>query len=149
VLVALVFVIFVGGPLPNLYGVESTWLVEMFGSKRRFSFMTTVKEIGAVLSGGLGPILAATVVAAAGPGWIPVAAILMAYAAIGIAAGFFAPETRGRDLNAEADAFSAHGADDGGWTPGVVRSRLCGTGVQFHRLVGRSSLERMQHDGSH
>jgi MHS family metabolite:H+ symporter-like MFS transporter len=29
----------------------------------------------------------------------------MAYAAIGIVAGFFAPETKGRDLNAEADAF--------------------------------------------
>ena len=105
VLVALVFVVYVGGPLPNLYGVESTWLVEMFGSKRRFSFMTTVKEIGAVLSGGLGPILAAAVVAATGPGWIPVAGILMSYAAIGWVAGFFAPETRGRDLNAEADAF--------------------------------------------
>ncbi|UTT69128.1 MHS family MFS transporter [Arthrobacter sp. DNA4] len=105
VLVALVFVVYVGGPLPNLYGVESTWLVEMFGSKRRFSFMTTVKEIGAVLSGGLGPIIAASVVAMTGPGWIPVAGILMAYAAIGLAAGFFAPETKGRDLNAEADAF--------------------------------------------
>jgi hypothetical protein len=50
VLVALVFVIYIGGPIPNMYGVESTWLVEMFGSKRRFSFMTTVKEVGAVLS---------------------------------------------------------------------------------------------------
>lgn len=71
VLVALVFVIYIGGPIPNMYGVESTWLVEMFGSKRRFSFMTTVKEVGAVLSGGLGPILAAAVVAATGPGWLP------------------------------------------------------------------------------
>lgn len=103
-LVALVFVIYIGGPIPNMYGVESTWLVEMFGSKRRFSFMTTVKEVGAVLSGGLGPILAAAVVAATGPGWIPVAAILMSYAAIGWVAGYFAPETLGRDLNAEADA---------------------------------------------
>lgn len=104
-LVALVFVIFLGGPLPNMYGVESTWLVEMFGSKRRFSFMTTVKELGAALSGGLGPILAAAVVVATGPGWVPVAGILMSYAAIGWAAGLFAPETRGRDLNSEADAF--------------------------------------------
>jgi len=104
VLVALVFVIYIGGPIPNMYGVESTWLVEMFGSKRRFSFMTTVKEVGAVLSGGLGPILAAAVVAATGPGWLPVAGILMSYAAIGWVSGFFAPETRGRDLNAEADA---------------------------------------------
>ncbi|MEC5193276.1 MULTISPECIES: MFS transporter [unclassified Arthrobacter] len=105
VLVTLVFVIFLGGPLPNMYGVESTWLVEMFGSKRRFSFMTTVKELGAALSGGLGPILAAAVVVATGPGWVPVAGILMSYAAIGWAAGLFAPETRGRDLNSEADAF--------------------------------------------
>jgi MHS family metabolite:H+ symporter-like MFS transporter len=29
----------------------------------------------------------------------------MSYAAIGWVSGFFAPETRGRDLNAEADAF--------------------------------------------
>ncbi|KRE74409.1 MFS transporter [Arthrobacter sp. Soil762] len=104
VLVALVFVIYIGGPIPNMYGVESTWLVEMFGSKRRFSFMTTVKEVGSVLSGGLGPIIAAAVVAATGPGWLPVAAILMSYAAIGWISGYFAPETRGRDLNSEADA---------------------------------------------
>ncbi|WP_174776464.1 hypothetical protein [Cryobacterium mannosilyticum] len=63
-----------------------------------------MKEVGSVLSGGLGPIIAAAVVVATGPSWVPVAAIIMAYAAISLVSGYFAPEARGRDLNAEEDA---------------------------------------------
>ena len=44
------------------------------------------------------PIVAAAIVASAGPGWLPVAAIIMAYAAIGMIGGYFAPETKGRPL---------------------------------------------------
>ena len=58
IVIAAVFAIFVGGPLPNLYGVESSWLVELFGSKHRYTFMTTIKEVGSVVSGGLAPVIA-------------------------------------------------------------------------------------------
>ncbi|MEV0696906.1 MFS transporter [Saccharopolyspora sp. NPDC050389] len=104
VIIAIVFAVFVGGPLPNLYGVESPWLVEMFGAKHRYTFMSTVKEIGAVLSGGLAPILTAGVMAATAPAWWPIAVIMLAYAAIGVLGAWLAPETKDRDLAAETDA---------------------------------------------
>ncbi|WP_175460662.1 hypothetical protein [Arthrobacter sp. ok909] len=62
--------------------------------------MSAIKDFGAVLSCGLGPILAAAVVVATGPGWVPVAGILMSYSAIGWAAAFFAP-----DFISEDEAF--------------------------------------------
>lgn len=104
VLVACVFAVFVGGPLPNLYGVESSWLVELFGSKHRYTFMTTIKEIGSVVSGGLAPVIAAGLVAAITGTWWPVAIVLILFAACGLVGAWFAPETRGRDLTVEADA---------------------------------------------
>ncbi|WP_240372371.1 MFS transporter [Brevibacterium zhoupengii] len=104
VLIACVFAIFVGGPLPNLYGVESSWLVELFGSKHRYTFMTTIKEIGSVVSGGLAPVIAASLVAVITDSWWPVAIVLILFAGCGLVGAWFAPETRGRDLTTEADA---------------------------------------------
>lgn len=108
ILIACVFTIFVGGPLPNLYGVESSWLVELFGSKHRYTFMTTIKEIGSVVSGGLAPVIAAGLVAVITDSWWPVAIVLMLFAGCGLVGAWFAPETRGRDLTAEADAVDDH-----------------------------------------
>ncbi|WCE40685.1 MFS transporter [Brevibacterium sp. BDJS002] len=104
ILIACVFAVFVGGPLPNLYGVESSWLVELFGSKHRYTFMTTIKEIGSVVSGGLAPVIAASLVAVITDSWWPVAIVLILFASCGLVGAWFAPETRGRDLTAEADA---------------------------------------------
>lgn len=104
ILIAYVFAIFVGGPLPNLYGVESSWLVELFGSKHRYTFMTTIKEIGSVVSGGLAPVIAAGLVAVITDSWWPVAIVLILFAGCGLLGAYFAPETRGRDLTTEVDA---------------------------------------------
>ncbi|HCG54688.1 MFS transporter, partial [Brevibacterium sp.] len=104
VLIACVFAIFVGGPLPNMYGVESSWLVELFGSTHRYTFMTTIKEIGSVVSGGLAPVIAAGLVAVITDSWWPVAVVLILFAGCGLLGAYFAPETRGRDLTTEADA---------------------------------------------
>lgn len=104
VLIACVFAIFVGGPLPNMYGVESSWLVELFGSTHRYTFMTTIKEIGSVVSGGLAPVIAAGLVAVITDSWWPVAVVLTLFAGCGLLGAYFASETRGRDLTTEADA---------------------------------------------
>lgn len=104
ILIACVFAIFVGGPLPNMYGVESSWLVELFGSTHRYTFMTTIKEIGSVVSGGLAPVIAAGLVAVITDSWWPVAVVLILFAGCGLLGAYFAPETRGRDLTTEADA---------------------------------------------
>ena len=104
IVIAAVFAIFVGGPLPNLYGVESSWLVELFGSKHRYTFMTTIKEVGSVVSGGLAPVIAAALVAVITDSWWPVAIVLILFAGCGLLGALFAPETRGRDLTTEVDA---------------------------------------------
>lgn len=104
IVIAAVFAVFVGGPLPNLYGVESSWLVELFGSKHRYTFMTTIKEVGSVVSGGLAPVVAASLVAVITDTWWPVAIVLILFAGCGLLGALFAPETRGRDLTTEADA---------------------------------------------
>src|SRR5699024_812536 len=104
IVIAGVFAFFIAGPVPNLYGVESSWLVELFGSKHRYTFMTTIKEIGSAVSGGLAPVIAASLVAAITGTWWPVAVVLILFAACGLVGALAAPETRGRDLGSEADA---------------------------------------------
>lgn len=111
ILIACVFAIFVGGPLPNMYGVESSWLVELFGSKHRYTFMTTIKEIGSVVSGGLAPVIAAAFVAVITDSWWPVAVVLILFAGCGLLGAYFAPETRGRDLTTEVDAVDDRAED--------------------------------------
>lgn len=104
IIIAGVFAFFIAGPVPNLYGVESSWLVELFGSKHRYTFMTTIKEIGSAVSGGLAPVVAASLVAAIAGTWWPVALVLILFAGCGLVGALAAPETRGRDLNSENDA---------------------------------------------
>ena len=111
ILIAGVFAFFIAGPVPNLYGVESSWLVELFGSKHRYTFMTTIKEIGSTVSGGLAPVIAASLVAAITGTWWPVALVLILFAACGLVGALAAPETRGRDLNSEIDAIDEVAAD--------------------------------------
>lgn len=119
ILIAGVFAFFVGGPVPNLYGVESSWLVELFGSKHRYTFMTTIKEIGSTISGGLAAVIAAALVAVITDTWWPVAIVLMLFAGFGLVGAIAAPETRGRDLTMEEDAIDER-VKENVTTPAVV-----------------------------
>jgi MFS family permease len=83
-------------------GVQSAFLPELFGSRYRYTGVAIGRETSAAV-GGFGPFIAQGLLAATGS-FIPVVIYLMVVAAIGLGTAVWAPETRGRDLLAEADA---------------------------------------------
>jgi MFS transporter, MHS family, metabolite:H+ symporter len=61
------------------------------------------KEVGAILATAIGPVVAASLVAATGSWW-PIAAMLVVYSLITLVSAALAPEVRGRDLVRLEDA---------------------------------------------
>ena len=82
----------------GIFGVQAAYGVELFGVKNRYSKMAFAKELGSILSGGTAPLIATALLSGFGHWW-PVACYFVVMAAIGLITTFFAPETRGRDLN--------------------------------------------------
>lgn len=75
----------------------------IFGVKNRYTKMAFAKELGSILSGGTAPMVASALLAYYGTWW-PIATYFVLTAGIGFVTTFFAPETRGRDLNKIEDA---------------------------------------------
>lgn len=100
-----ILTIIVGMSLASLgiFGVQAAWGVELFGAKNRYTKMATAKEFGSILSGGTAPMIASALLAYYGTWW-PIALYFVITAGIGFITTFFAPETRGRDLNLIEDA---------------------------------------------
>lgn len=103
--IIVICVIVVGMCLASLgiFGVQAAYGVEMFGCKNRYTKMALAKEIGGILSGGTAPLLASFFLSLTGS-WHLIAAYFILTAGIGFVTTFFAPETRGRDLNLIEDA---------------------------------------------
>ncbi|MBK1963903.1 MFS transporter [Campylobacter novaezeelandiae] len=103
--IVVILTIIVGMSLASLgiFGVQAAWGVEMFGVKNRYTKMAFAKELGSILSGGSAPMIASFLLAYYGT-WIPIAIYFVVTAGIGFVTTFFAPETRGRDLNLIKDA---------------------------------------------
>lgn len=87
----------------GIFGVQAAWGVELFGVTNRYSKMAVAKELGSILSGGTAPLLASVMLSYTGHWW-PIATYFVFMAGIGLVTTFFAPETRGRDLNLPDDA---------------------------------------------
>ncbi len=87
----------------GIFGVQAAWGVELFGVTNRYTKMAFAKELGSILSGGTAPLVAAALLSFAGHWW-PIALYFALMAGIGLITTFFAPETRGRDLNLPEDA---------------------------------------------
>lgn len=100
-----ILTIVVGMSLASLgiFGVQAAWGVELFGVTNRYTKMAVAKELGSIISGGTAPLVAAALLSWAGHWW-PVATYFVFMASIGFITTFFAPETRGRDLNLPEDA---------------------------------------------
>ncbi|WP_182958632.1 MFS transporter [Gluconacetobacter tumulisoli] len=93
----------------GMFGTQGALLPEMFGSRHRYLGVSMTREISAVLSGGLAPLVGSVIIAmvsshyvgAAHPGlasWLPLALYVMLLACMTILATLFAPEPRDRDL---------------------------------------------------
>ncbi|WP_272573823.1 MFS transporter [Providencia sp. PROV259] len=87
----------------GIFGVQAAWGVELFGVRNRYTKMAFAKELGSILSGGTAPLVAAALLSWTGHWW-PIAIYFIGMACIGLVTTFFAPETRGRDLNLPEDA---------------------------------------------
>ncbi|WP_340616057.1 MFS transporter [Xenorhabdus entomophaga] len=87
----------------GIFGAQAAWGVELFGVANRYTKMAFAKELGAMLSGGSAPLIASALLSFTGHWW-PIACYFALMAGIGFITTFFAPETRGRDLNLLEDA---------------------------------------------
>lgn len=103
--IIVILTIIVGMSLASsgIFGVQAAWGVELFGAKNRYTKMAMAKEIGSILSGGTASIIASALFLYYGAWW-PIALYFVITAGIGFITTFFAPETRGRDLNLIEDA---------------------------------------------
>ncbi|MET4158394.1 MFS transporter [Agromyces sp. PvR057] len=73
-------------------GVQPMWFASLFDARVRYSGITIGREAGAIVGGGLAPLLAAWLVATTGHWW-PVAALMVAAAALGIVGALLARRT--------------------------------------------------------
>lgn len=86
----------------GMYAVQSSFMVELFGSRSRLAAVTSSKELGALSSGGVAPLISATLLAQ----WSiwAVGAYLCLLAGVSIVSTLVLPETKGRDLLTRSDA---------------------------------------------
>jgi len=83
-----------------MFGPQGAYFSELFTARSRFTGLAFSREVAGAISGGLTPLIAVALVAAAsGASWL-VALFVIAACAIGFVAVVLGPETRGRSLEA-------------------------------------------------
>ncbi|PPF77507.1 MFS transporter [Subtercola sp. Z020] len=103
----------------GMFGSQSAFMCELFGSRQRYLGVATAREVSAVLAGGIAPLLGAlilslSITAEGGPGvpgagigaWIPIAGYLSLLCLITVLTTFTIAEPGGRDLNVPEDALN-------------------------------------------
>jgi MFS transporter, MHS family, shikimate and dehydroshikimate transport protein len=78
----------------SMYGPQAAWFAELFDTRVRYSGSSLGYQIGAVLSGGFAPLIAAALLAAGGDSPWLIVAYFAVLAAITVAAALKARETR-------------------------------------------------------
>ncbi|MDO0929593.1 MFS transporter [Streptomyces sp. TG1A-8] len=104
----------------GMFGSQSAFMTELFGARHRYLGVSVAREVSAVLSGGLAPLIGAGIMAAvvstdggssadgAGLGsWVWLAGYTALLCAITVATSFVTPEPAGRDLDDPRDALAA------------------------------------------
>ncbi|GBQ83844.1 MFS transporter [Asaia krungthepensis] len=99
----------------GMFGTQGALLPEMFGLRHRYTAVSFTREFSSVIAGGVSPMVGQFLIAlfarfhigGIGSGkyaWIPLSVYVVFLACLAIAATFYIPETRGRDLMAQEDA---------------------------------------------
>lgn len=104
---AAVFLVLIGGMsigMLGMYAVQSSYFPELFGNRYRYTGCAAAKEFGAVISGGISPVVAAALLVWFGNAWWLIGTYIAVLAGIAFVTTFFSPETAGRDLLAEENA---------------------------------------------
>ena len=100
VLIVFSMAIAIGVGVFGMYGIQGAYFPELFSARFRYTGVAVSKEFAAVASGGVAPFIAAALIGWSGGAWWPIALYVVILAGITFIATFFAPETRGMDLNA-------------------------------------------------
>ena len=89
----------------SMYGPMSAYFAELFGTRVRYSGVSIGYQLASIIGGGLGPIIATYLVAAAGGSFWPVVAWMVALCIITLVSVLVAAETfRGGEFAAERQA---------------------------------------------
>jgi MHS family shikimate/dehydroshikimate transporter-like MFS transporter len=80
-----------------MFGIGAPWYSELFTAKLRYSGASLGFQVGAAISGGLSPLIAASLMTWAGATW-PVSVFLIVCACITAIATSFAPEMANKEL---------------------------------------------------
>ena len=84
----------------GMYGIQGAYFPELFSARFRYTGVAVSKEFAAVASGGVAPFIAAALIGWSGGAYWPIALYIVVLAGVTFVSTFFAPETRGIDLNA-------------------------------------------------
>jgi len=80
-----------------MFGIGAPWYSELFSARLRYSGASLGFQVGAALSGGLSPLIAASLMAWSGATW-PVSVFLIICAMITATATYIAPEMANKEL---------------------------------------------------
>lgn len=89
------------------FGSVTTYAAELFPTEVRYTAGALAGQIGAVLGGGLAPLIAALLMRAAGGEWWPVPAYVAASLLLAVASAFALRETKGTDMDAHRNEKAA------------------------------------------
>jgi MHS family shikimate/dehydroshikimate transporter-like MFS transporter len=81
-----------------MFGIGAPWYSELFTARLRYSGASLGFQVGAALSGGLSPLIAASLMAWSGGGTWPISIYLIVCALITAAATYVAPEMANKEL---------------------------------------------------
>ena len=81
-----------------MFGIGAPWYSELFPARLRYSGASLGFQIGAALSGGLSPLIAAALIFKFGTTW-PISVFLILCASITLTAAIAAPETARREID--------------------------------------------------
>jgi len=81
-----------------MFGTGAAWMSELFEARLRYSGASLGFQVGAAISGGFTPIIAASLLAWSGATW-PISLYLIAIALVTLTAAIYAPETAGKEID--------------------------------------------------
>ena len=94
----------------SMLGAQCAHFTELFGNRYRYSGVALSREVGAMLSGGIVPILGIFLVGITGGAYWVLAVYTLALAILTLIGTWLSVETRGRDLTDLADAVGSGSA---------------------------------------
>lgn len=86
------------------FSLQNVTISELLGSRNRFTTFAIARELASILAAGIGPTIAASLVAWATGSWIPVALLLVFFTSAPLIASICMPDPTGRDLTDPNDA---------------------------------------------